>query len=169
MQFKAIGACVIVFELLCSKRHRFEGWFASAEAFDRQSALGQVACPVCASADVRRVPSAKVTRPRAKQPPANAVPGTKAPPQPGGQAASVAAPADSAAAKSMALAAFIDHVLANSEDVGARFAEEARKIHYGEVAKRSIRGQASREETEELLDEGIPVVPLPIPPKDDWQ
>jgi len=69
----------------------------------------------------------------------------------------------------MTLAAFIDHVLVHSEDVGTKFAEEARRIHHGEAARRSIRGQASREETEELLAEGVPVLPLPIPPKDSWQ
>lgn len=69
----------------------------------------------------------------------------------------------------MTLAAFIDHVLVNSEDVGTRFAEEARKIHQGQAPRRSIRGQATVSETEALLDEGVPVLPLPIPPKDSWQ
>lgn len=159
--------CVIVFELLCSKRHRFEGWFASSDAFERQSAQGLVACPVCASAEVRKVPSAKVTRPRAAPQPSEAEAKRVADARP--QERSEAPAAGGAATKQMALAAFIDQVLANSEDVGTRFAEEARRIHYGEAAKRSIRGQASPEETEALLDEGIPVVPLPIPPKDDWQ
>lgn len=69
----------------------------------------------------------------------------------------------------MTLAAFIDHVLVNSEDVGTRFAEEARRIHRDEAPRRSIRGQSTREETEALLEEGVPVFPLPIPPKDSWQ
>ena len=69
----------------------------------------------------------------------------------------------------MTLAAFIDHVLVTSENVGTRFAEEARKIHRGEAPHRSIRGQSSTEETVALLEEGVPVIPLPIPPKDDWQ
>jgi len=175
VKFTAHGACVIVFDLLCSKRHRFEGWFASAGAFELQLAQGQLACPVCASADVRRVPSAKVTRPKAKPPGVGADDGRPSPQgeqqQPAGGQATPAPPSapGSAARKSMALAAFIDHVLANSEDVGTRFAEEARRIYYGEAARRSIRGQATREETEELIEEGVPVVPLPIPPKDGWQ
>lgn len=161
---------MIVFELLCSKRHRFEGWFASADAFDRQSAQGQVACPVCASAEVRKVPSAKFNRPRARTVPVEANGSPKAQQQPGNASGSAVAPSDEGARmKSMTLAAFIDHVLTTSEDVGTRFAEEARRIHYGEAARRSIRGQASREETEDLLEEGVPVVPLPIPPKDGWQ
>ena len=57
----------------------------------------------------------------------------------------------------------VRHVMANTEDVGARFAEEARKIHYGEAEHRNIRGQASREETEALLDEGVEILPLPVP------
>ncbi|MCC6608255.1 MAG: DUF1178 family protein [Burkholderiales bacterium] len=161
---------MIVFELICSKRHRFEGWFASAETFDRQSAHGQITCPVCASPDVRKVPSARVTKPRAKRPVASpeASSGAQRPPE-RSPASEPAAPRGDAVTKTAVLAAFIDHVLANTEDVGTRFAEEARRIHYGEVAKRSIRGEATRGETEELVDEGVPVMQLPIPPKDGWQ
>lgn len=163
------GAGVIVFELLCGKRHRFEGWFDSAEAFDRQSDQGQITCPVCASPDVRRVPSARVTRPKAKRAAASAEAPSTARQPPKGTPVSSPAPPGATITKTTALAAFIDHVLANTEDVGPRFAEEARRIHYGEAAKRSIRGEATGEQAEELLDEGIPVVPLPIPPKDGWQ
>lgn len=156
---------MIVFELLCSERHQFEGWFASGDAFERQSSEGLIACPVCGTLEVRRVPSAKVTRPRtgARQ--------GRRDETPAGKPSAGVAPGSTGTepAKQMALAAFIDHVLANTEDVGDRFAEEARRIYYAEAARRSIRGQASRAETEELLEEGIPVLPLPIPPKDDWQ
>jgi hypothetical protein len=69
----------------------------------------------------------------------------------------------------MTLASFVDHVLQNSEDVGARFPEEARKIHYEEAPRRGIRGIASREEAEALVEEGIAVLPLPIPTPDEWQ
>jgi hypothetical protein len=65
------------------------------------------------------------------------------------------------------LASFLEHVLANTEDVGRRFPEEARKIHYEEAPRRAIRGIATREETQDLTDEGVPVVPLPIPPPGD--
>jgi hypothetical protein len=69
----------------------------------------------------------------------------------------------------MTLASFIDHVLQHSEDVGSRFPEEARKIHYDEAPRRGIRGIASPEEAEALAEEGIPVLPLPIPAPDEWQ
>lgn len=69
----------------------------------------------------------------------------------------------------MTLASFIDQVLQNTENVGARFAEEARKIHREETPRRGIRGTASREDAEALADEGIAVFPLPIPPSEDWQ
>jgi hypothetical protein len=153
---------VIVFELQCSLLHRFEGWFASPEEFDRQSAAGGVECPVCADPVVRRVPSARIKRPSSKQAaPEQAPAATPAPAQHRSQRP--------APPQQMTLAAFIDHVLVNSEDVGPRFAAEARKIHQGEVPHRSIRGQCSAEETEALLEEGVPVIPLPIPPKDSWQ
>ncbi|MCZ7564296.1 MAG: DUF1178 family protein [Burkholderiales bacterium] len=156
---------MIVFELICDGLHRFEGWFASGAAFERQASDALIACPVCGSAEVRRVPSAKVSRPRVDGQPTGRN-GTRTPEaQPG----AAPRPVRSAAGQQISLAAFIDHVLANSEDVGERFAEEARRIHHAEAVKRSIRGQASREETEALLEEGIPVLPLPIPPKDEWQ
>lgn len=151
---------MIVFELQCSEQHQFEGWFASPEAFERQLVAGEITCPVCADPDVRKVPSARIRRPKASS-------SERAP------VASSAASGTSANASGrkhqMTLAAFIDHVLVNSEDVGTRFADEARKIHQGDAPRRSIRGQSTAAETEALLEEGVPVIPLPIPPKDSWQ
>ena len=154
---------VIVFEMQCSQLHRFEGWFASPEAFDRQHAVGEITCPVCADTMVQRVPSARIKRPQAS--PATKPPAAKSPTaQEQQKDAAIPAPQ-----QQMTLAAFIDHVLVTSEDVGTRFAEEARKIHQGQASHRSIRGQATAAETEALLEDGIPVLPLPIPPKDSWQ
>lgn len=150
---------MIVFELECSQRHRFEGWFASSGEFDRQHSARAIACPVCADPTVTKVPSARIKRPK---PTAQARPEKPATNTPGPDPAR-------AQPQQMTLGAFIDHVLVTSEDVGTRFAEEARKIHRGEAPRRSIRGQSSAEETEALLEEGVPVIPLPIPPKDDWQ
>lgn len=141
---------MIVFELICAEEHRFEGWFGSSEEFDRQRGGGLLACPICASGDVRKLPAAKIRRA-----------GAESPPVPEG------APAP-AASKPLTLAAFVEHVLKNTDDVGQRFPEEARKIHYDEAPRRSIRGVASREEAEALADEGIPVFSLPIPPQGDW-
>jgi hypothetical protein len=153
---------MIVFELQCPDLHRFEGWFASTEDYERQLAAGQIACPVCAAPDVRKVPSARIKRPRDVATQSTPAPATN----PRAQSSPAPKPAPT---QQMTLAAFIDHVLVNSEDVGTRFAEEARKIHQGEVPRRSIRGQATAADTEALLEEGVPVMPLPIPPKDEWQ
>jgi hypothetical protein len=147
---------MIVYELICADEHRFEGWFASAEAFEHQRGSGLVACPVCASPMVDKLPSARIRRGGAQseeRPSAAPVPKET----PVGQRST------------MTLASFIDHVLQNSEDVGVRFPEEARKIHYGEAPRRGIRGIASRDDAEALAEEGIPVVPLPIPAPDEWQ
>lgn len=145
---------MIVFELICDEAHRFEGWFASAEEYERQEASSLLSCPVCASSGVRKLPSAKIRKvagPAVSDAPKAAPAAGEAGPQ----------------AKEVALASFLDHILANTEDVGRRFPEEARKIHYEEVPRRAIRGIATREETRDLADEGIPVVPLPIPSRDD--
>ena len=147
---------MIVFELICAEEHRFEGWFGSAEAFEQQRDSGLLVCPVCSSAAVDKLPSARIRR--GAQPPAR----EQAPSAPAAQAA---APRGS----TMTLASFIDQVLQNTEDVGTRFAEEARKIHHDEAPRRGIRGTATREEAEALADEGIAVFPLPIPPPEDWQ
>jgi hypothetical protein len=145
---------MIVFELICHEAHRFEGWFASAEEYERQEGASLLSCPVCGSPGVRRLPSAKIRKPA--NPPAS-TPSQAAP-----------ASAESASkSKEVALASFLEHVLANTEDVGRRFPEEARKIHYEEAPRRAIRGIATREETQELTDEGVPVVPLPIPTPGD--
>ena len=144
---------MIVFELICPEHHRFEGWFASAGDFDGQKQRGLLSCPNCGHAGIEKLLTSKIRK--MEQPLAPAVPSkTKSLP--------VAAPSQ------VTLNEFIDHVLKNSEDVGTQFAAEARRIHREEAPVRSIRGVASREETEELLEEGVPVMPLPIPPQGDW-
>jgi hypothetical protein len=148
---------MIVYELICAEEHRFEGWFASAEVFERQRHAGLVACPVCSSAAVEKLPSARIRR------------GAQPAPEERPSSAPVAKQAPVAQRSTMTLASFIDHVLQNTEDVGPRFPEEARKIHYEEAPRRGIRGIASREEAETLAEEGIAVLPLPIPTRDDWQ
>ena len=137
---------MIVFDLLCAQGHAFEGWFASGAEFDRQKEARLVTCPVCDGSDVERRPSAKVRVAKAAQ----------AAPTP------VAAPhGDAIAGIPPELLAKLREVVRNTEDVGERFPEEARRIHYDEAPPRSIRGQASREEAQELADEGIEFSPLP--------
>ncbi|MEJ5991211.1 DUF1178 family protein [Ramlibacter sp. PS3R-8] len=139
-----------VLNLQCGQSHGFEGWFASEEAFQDQLARGLVECPLCGDAAVTKLPSAPRLNLGASQP-----------------AASVPAKHEVVSAPNAQLQAawlqLVQKVMANTEDVGERFAEEARKIHYGETEERGIRGQASKEETESLLEEGISVLPLPIP------
>ncbi len=144
---------MIVFELICAGDHRFEGWFGSSEDFEAQRGRGLLVCPVCGSDQVRKLPAAKIRR-------AGAGAGT------GESAVSTGEPADGKT--EVTLAAFIDHILRTTEDVGRRFAQEARKIHHQEAPSRGIRGVATRDEAEALTEEGIAVFPLPIPPRSDW-
>ena len=144
---------MIVFELICPTHHRFEGWFASAEDFDRQKARGLLSCPACGHSAIEKLPTAKIRKTEAEFLPAAHDGNPPAPVQ-------AQPPAN--------LHQLIDYVLLNTENVGREFASEARKIHYHEVPQRSIRGTATRGETEELLNEGIAVMSLPVPPQSDW-
>lgn len=139
-----------VLNLQCRQSHGFEGWFASEDDFQAQLARGLVECPLCGDAAITKMPSAPRLNLGASGPAAAA---------PAKQEV-VSAPNAQLQAAWLQL---VQKVLANTEDVGERFAEEARKIHYGETEERGIRGQASKEETESLLEEGISVLPLPIP------
>lgn len=151
-----------VLDLQCHNGHEFEGWFASQEDFDQQKARGLLTCPVCGHAEVVKLLSA----PRLN------LGHTSAPPAPSAAPAPASAPALPAPEGGAALAPrqmqalwmkMVRHVMAHTEDVGPRFAEEARRMHHGETAERGIRGQATAEQTRELLEEGIEVLPLPLP------
>ena len=139
---------MIVFDLLCANGHAFEGWFASGAEFERQKAARLVSCPACDGIDIARRPSAKVRVAKAQV----AVPASPSAP---------AAPHDAIAGISPELLAKLREAVRNTEDVGERFPEEARRIHYDEAPSRSIRGQASREEAEALAEEGIDFSQLP--------
>jgi hypothetical protein len=154
---------MIVFELACEQQHRFEGWFASGEAFQTQSERGLLSCPTCSSARISKLPSSKIKR--ASEPSRELVP-VKPAEIPGQQAPTPAAmPSAEQRAQLMAM---VDHILQHTENVGPKFAEEARKIHQKESPERAIRGTATREETQALLEEGVPVLPLPVPPQSEW-
>jgi hypothetical protein len=137
-----------VFNLGCAQDHRFEGWFASAEAFESQRERGLVECPVCGDQSVRRLPSA----PRLNLSSA----GRDAPKA--GEAGALTPEKVQALWLRMAR-----HIRENTEDVGERFAEEARRIHYRDAPNRGIRGIATREEAAELAEEGIEVFSFPMP------
>lgn len=140
------NSAVKVLNLHCDDRHGFEGWFASEEAFQDQLQRGLVECPVCGATRITKLPSA----PRLSLGAA-----TPAPRQ------EVATAAD--ASMQAQWMKMVRHVMAHTEDVGERFAQEARDIHYGEAQERAIRGQASPDETQALREEGISVMPLAIP------
>lgn len=146
-----------VFDLCCRHGHRFEGWFASEADFAAQRERGLLSCPVCDDAAVTRLPSA----PRLN------LGGSEAPDAPREQSPVPARTADDAQPVPQERAAralvALRELLARTEDVGERFAEEARRMHYGEVAERNIRGRASAEDARSLLEEGVPVLPLPLP------
>lgn len=138
-----------VLDLRCQHGHRFEGWFACEDDFLDQNGRGLVECPLCGDRIVQRLPSA----PRLN------LSGATEPATPASSPAEASSPPD---LQTLWLKA-VRHMLATTEDVGERFADEARRIHYGEAKARGIRGQASPEQREALRDEGIEVVPLPIP------
>jgi len=137
-----------VLNLRCANGHGFEGWFASDEDYMDQNGRGLVECPLCADKVITRMPSA---------PRLNLSGAREAEPAPKPQAAQ---PADLQAAFMKA----VREMIQRTEDVGARFAEEARRIHYGEAPERGIRGKASPEEREALRDEGIETFALPVAP-----
>ena len=144
---------MIIFDLNCAHGHRFEGWFASAEEFDRQRDAALISCPVCDDAHVERVPSAQVRVRRAAA-------RDNAPPR-RPDAAEEAPEHGDVMSLTPEIVAKLREVVRGTENVGRRFPEEARKIHYNEVPARPIRGQASRDEAEELKDEGIDFAHLP--------
>jgi len=134
-----------VLDLRCGSDHRFEGWFASEEDFQSQEERGLVACPICADSHVSRLPSA----PRLN------VSNLREATQP--------APVDPQVVRQTHFMRAVRHLIERTEDVGERFPEEARRIHYGEVAERGIRGQATPEAADALREEGIEVFSLPVP------
>ena len=140
-----------VYDLVCANDHRFEGWFASGDDFESQRDRGIIACPLCSDHHVIKVPSASYVNTGASDRPAK----TSTPQV-------TAEQAQYANMRSAMLAQVIEYVVKNTEDVGAAFVEEARKIHYGETPERKIRGTASQDEVTALRDEGIDVVPLPV-------
>lgn len=162
---------MIIYDLECEYAHRFEGWFRTGVDFDTQREQKLLTCPECGTSAIRKVPSriniggktaepAKASEEPSAQAPAAAL--AKESEQSPVKANSV----DVATAFVMAKQA-IQALISHSEDVGERFAEEARKIHYEEAPIRAIRGQASVEEFEELRDEGIEIIALPVFPVED--
>lgn len=141
---------MIVFNLICTDEHKFEGWFASSETFERQLSSGLVSCPTCGDANIRKALNA---------PRLNLSAGAATAPVP---LADIAEGTQAyLGSQQMLLKQFKQFILANTENVGAEFAERARRMHYGEEDHRNIRGRVSAEEAAELRDEGISSFALP--------
>ena len=135
-----------VLNLRCAHDHRFEGWFGSDDDFQSQNERGLVECPLCADRSVSRLPSAprlNVSNLR--------------------DAAPARAVDDAEAQRQSHWIRAVRHLIDSTEDVGERFPEEARRIHYGEAQGRGIRGQASREDADALREEGIVVTAVALP------
>ncbi len=148
-----------VLDLRCHNGHGFEGWFASEDDFMAQNGRGLIECPMCADKVVTRMPSApRLNLSGAREAPASAAPAS-ASAAPAASAVKPLPPPDLQAA----WLATVRHLVANTEDVGPRFAEEARRIHYGETPQRGIRGQATPDERSALLEEGIETMAVPVP------
>ncbi|MBB4238618.1 MULTISPECIES: DUF1178 family protein [Rhizobium] len=140
---------MIRYSLTCDNAHEFEGWFSESADFDRQVATGFLTCPVCHSAAVSKLlmaPSVSTARKKDER-----------------QTLAMDAMRQEALQK---LKEAVAAVKANSEDVGAKFPEEARKIHYGEADARGIIGQATVDEAQALVEEGIEIAAIPVLPED---
>lgn len=170
-----------VLDLQCQQQHAFEGWFGSEEDYQSQLMRGLVECPLCGDANITKMLSAPrinlgKTRDSDTIPSSSESQATNemsrgkndiaATPNKASKALPPQRPPVSTEAVAVMQAAWMEvakHVMANTEDVGSSFASEARKIHYGEADERAIRGQATPDQTMELIEEGIDVMPLPIP------
>ena len=138
---------MIVFDLRCADGHGFEAWFRDGASYEEQAADGAIVCPVCGSNAISKAPMAPALG--------------------GRRAGSGSAEAEPRAQALSLLRQVQRHIEQTFDHVGPRFAEEARKIHYGEAEKRNIYGDATREESKALKDEGIDVGSIPWPPKAD--
>ena len=127
---------MIAYQLQCRNGHAFEGWFKDSVAFDAQAAEGKLICPACNSKKVEKAVMAPAIAGKARE----------------------------QAEARQAMRALRQKVIADAEDVGGAFPEEARKIHYGEADARAIYGEASGDEVKSLLEEGVPVAHLPPDP-----
>ena len=144
---------MIIFDLQCVNDHRFEGWFKNIAEFDSQLTSAMLHCPVCGTEQVAKLPSASHLNFGKANPQQAMIPQSE--------------PAQPISDVNVLLRKIHDHVKHNFEDVGNEFAIEAKRMHYGEIEERNIRGNATRDEVEELHEEGIMAIPLPnFPDKD---
>lgn len=136
---------MICYQLVCKKKHDFEGWFRDSAAFDMQAKKGLLVCPTCNSKSVSKAPMAPAVSRRA----------------------GLSDAAEQAHAMREWVTRVRAHVEANSEYVGDKFPDVARAIHYGDAEERTVHGEASLDDARELIEEGIPVAPIPGLPRSD--
>lgn len=159
---------MIKFTLVCEDAHDFETWFANGAAYDTQVKRGLVTCPVCNSTRVTKAIMTPALVTRGRKAPAD-------PAAPAAEGAPVVEPPPQPVAlldeRQQMLRAMMQHVRAkiieNSDDVGKRFPQEARRMHEGEIPTRSIRGEASADDARALVEDGIEILPLP-PAPEEW-
>lgn len=158
---------MIRYSLVCEAGHEFESWFPSGDAYDAQRKRGLVACPVCDSAKVEKALMAPSLGRKGNNAQARSTPSTPAAAGPEGEATQ---PVTLLSEKEQAFRAMLRavraHVAQNADYVGQDFADEARRMHYGETEHRSIYGETDANEAKALIEEGIEVMPLPPVPDD---
>ena len=160
---------MIRYSLACGRGHEFESWFASSAAYDKQAKRGLVACPACGSTKVEKaIMAPRLARSDTPIDVPSAAPPAPPAAAPAAPAAQTPAPVAMISPQERELRAKLkelrDHLTRNAENVGRKFPDEARKMHYGEIDHRSIYGEASPQEAKELHEEGIEFHPLPILP-----
>jgi hypothetical protein len=151
---------MIRYSLHCDKDHSFESWFQSSSAYDSQVKRKLVTCPVCGSAKVEKaIMAPQIVGKKGRDNPA---------PAPVEAAAPEATPLMMTQERELRakLKELRDHIVKTADNVGERFPNEARKMHYGDIEHRPIYGEASPEEARALIDEGVEVAPLPVLPED---
>jgi hypothetical protein len=156
---------MIHYNLRCGRGHAFESWFQSSAAYESQEKRKLVNCPVCGSAKVERAIMAPQIVSKKRRDKAEPVPAVAA-----DTAATASTPTPLLMAQERELRAKLkelrDHIVKNADNVGERFPNEARKMHYGDIEHRPIYGEASPDEARALIEEGVEVSPLPVLPDD---
>ena len=165
---------MIKYQLICEKEHEFEGWFQSSDAFSEQCAAGFLSCPICETVNVRRAlmapnlasPKTRKTEVPAEQP---AEAAAVSPPQPVSVSGAVTPPEAMVKMRELVveMRALQSKIRKECRDVGSDFAEEVRKIHYGEAEPEGIYGEVSETEREQLYEEGIEIMQMPWLPQDN--
>ncbi len=153
---------MIRYALICDNKHSFESWFADSAAYDKQAKRGLVTCPQCGSAKVEKaIMAPQLANTKKRRKPAASAENLPAA-SPDNAPVAMLSPHEKELRQK--LKDIRDHLTKNSEHVGPKFSEEARKMHYGEIEQRSIYGEASPEQAKELAEEGVEFHPLPVLP-----